>query len=247
CEDTRTTKKLLSKYGIKNDLISYHEYNEFERSKDFIEILKEGKRIAIVSDAGTPSICDPGYRIVRLSVDNGIEVISIPGASAVISALIISGLSTDSFIFLGFFPKANKKTRNLLQNIKILPQTLVFYESPKRVLKSLELISEELGDRHVSISRELTKMYEETIRGSISEVIIEIETKEIFKGEMVIVVEGYTKDEKDLLSNFSVIEEKLKVMYKENVSLKSSVDILSDICEVPRNIIYEAALKIWAN
>ena len=130
CEDTRNTKKLLDRYGIKTPLTSYHEHNEVEKSPKLLEKLKEGKDVALVSDAGTPSVSDPGWRLVNLSIENNIEVIPIPGPSAVLSALVVSGLPTDSFLFLGFFPKTVGKKKELLKDVKRYPYTLIFTSPP---------------------------------------------------------------------------------------------------------------------
>lgn len=245
CEDTRTTKKLLLKYNIRNDLISYHEHNESERSIELVKRLSEGESISLVSDAGTPCISDPGYKLVKMAVENGIEVISIPGASSVISALTVSGLPTDKFTFLGFFPKNKTKKKELLESIKNFSHTLVFYESSKRLLKTLELILEELGDRDISISREITKLYEETIRGGVSDVIKEINGRESLKGEIVLVLQGAANSNNNISNNLRGLEERLEALYKEKISLKTAVEIFSDIYEIPKNIIYETALKIW--
>ena len=170
CEDTRVTKKLLSHYRIQKPLTTYHEHNEREKAVELLSLLEAGKNIAVVSDAGTPGISDPGYRLVSLASQKGIDVISIPGPSAAIAALSVSGLPTSSFIFFGFLPKSTKKRRELLESIKESTQTLVFYESPNRVIETLKNMFEILGDRQVSVSRELTKMFEETLRGKISSI-----------------------------------------------------------------------------
>ncbi len=245
CEDTRTTKKLLSKYNINNDLVSYHEHNEVKRSNELVLKIKSGQNIALVSDAGTPTISDPGYKLVREAVENSIEIISIPGASAVISALSVSGLPTDSFTFFGFLPKNKSKGKEFLESIKNLSQTLIFYESPKRLIKTLTLIFEVIGDRNISVNREITKLYEEAIRGTVKEVIKEISERESLKGEIVVVVEGNKSCKNDYSNDLKNLKEKLKVLYEENVSLKSAVEIFSDIYDMPKNIIYEIALRVW--
>lgn len=245
CEDTRTTKKLLSKYNIKNELTSYHEHNESEKSFQLIDKLKDGQNIALVSDAGTPTISDPGYKFIKEAVQENIEVISIPGPSAVLSALTLSGLPTDSFTFFGFFPKNKNKGKELLNDLKFFSQTLVFYESSKRLLKTLKLMLEVMGDRNISIAREITKLYEENIRGGLNEVITEIEGKQSLKGEIVIVLEGAIAKKNNYSNDLSSLEKKLRVLHKDNVSLKSAVEILSDVYDIPKNVIYETALKVW--
>ena len=188
-EDTRRTKKLLNHYQIETPLTSYFEYSGFRKAQSLISQLKKGKDIAIVSEAGTPSISDPGYKLTKLAIENNIKVIPIPGATALIAALSASGLPTNSFIFEGFIPRKSGKRRNFFLSLEDQPKTLIFYESPRRLLSSLKDILEVLGDREIVIARELTKIFEEVIRGKISEVIEFLEDKTI-KGEITILVSG---------------------------------------------------------
>jgi 16S rRNA (cytidine1402-2'-O)-methyltransferase len=188
-EDTRRTKKLLNHYQIKTPLTSYFEHSGFKKAQSLIAQLKKGKDIAIVSEAGTPTISDPGYKLTKLAIENNIKVIPIPGATALIAALSASGLPTDSFIFEGFTPRKSGKRRNFFLSLKDQPKTLIFYESPRRLLSTLKDILEVLGDRKIVIARELTKIFEEVIRGKISEVIELLEDKTI-KGEITILVSG---------------------------------------------------------
>jgi len=188
-EDTRRTKKLLNHYQIETPLTSYFEYSGFRKVQSLISQLKKGKDIAIVSEAGTPSISDPGYKLTKLAIENNIKVIPIPGATALIAALSASGLPTNSFIFEGFIPRKSGKRRNFFLSLEDQPKTLIFYESPRRLLSSLKDILEVLGDREIVIARELTKIFEEVIRGKISEVIELLEDK-IIKGEITILVSG---------------------------------------------------------
>ncbi len=197
CEDTRTSKNLLSRYQIQKPLTSYHEHNEIEKAKELLSMLQEGKSIALITDAGTPGVSDPGYRIVKLASENGVPVLSVPGASASIAALSISGLPTSSFTFLGFPPKQNKRLIEYLERIKDYPETLIFYESPKRVIKTITVMIEVLGDRNASISREITKMYEETLRGLLSDVLTDLNSSDSLKVEFVVVVEGNSPDMPD--------------------------------------------------
>ncbi len=243
CEDTRTTKKLLSKYSIAKPLISYHEHNEIEKASDLVSLILEGKSIALVSDAGTPGVSDPGYRLVKLASESGIEVFSIPGPSAVISALSVSGLPTSSFAFFGFPPRTSKAFTDYLTKIKDYPETLIFYESPKRVLKTLRVMSQVLGDRNISISRELTKLYEETIRGSILEVIKILELRKELKGELTLVVEGASglKSEIDV----KMLDNDLIALRKEGLSLKDAVKIVSEKLAYSKSKTYKRALEIW--
>ncbi len=192
-EDTRTTGKLLKHYQIHTHMLSYHEHNEVQAAEKFCERLKRGEKIALVSDAGTPCISDPGYRIVHLANHEGIPIRAIPGASAVSAALSVSGLPTDHFYFEGFLPrKKGRKTR--LEFLAGLPATVVIYESPYRVVKSLKDLLEAFGDREVAVCRELTKLYEETFRGSLTLALERFDQGEKkIRGEFVIIIakEGY--------------------------------------------------------
>lgn len=188
-EDTRHSGLLLTHYGIKKELTSYHDFNKKTKAPQLLQKLVEGKSIAIVSDAGTPGISDPAYLLVNLAIQNEVEVIAIPGATAFVSALIISGLPTDRFVFEGFLPLKAGKKRKRLEELKSDERTIIFYESRYRMIKTLADLLESWGDRRISVSRELTKQFEETRRGRISEVKNYFDKRNI-KGEFVLVVEG---------------------------------------------------------
>ena len=192
CEDTRRSKKLLNHLGIKSQLRSHHKFNEHKEVKVIVNKIKEGNNIAVISDAGTPGISDPGFLIVRTCLENDVEVECLPGASAFIPALIISGISADKFIFEGFLPvKKGRKTR--LSALCLETRTMIFYESPHKLLKTLLDFESSFGpERKVSVSREITKLFEETLRGSIKE-LINIYANKKPKGEYVIVVQGKGK------------------------------------------------------
>ena len=192
CEDTRRSKKLLNHLEIKSQLRSHHKFNEHKEVKIIVDKIKEGNNVAVISDAGTPGISDPGFLIVRTCLENDIEVECLPGASALIPALIISGISADKFIFEGFLPvKKGRKTR--LSALCLETRTMIFYESPHKLLKTLVDFESSFGpERKVSISREITKLFEETLRGSIKE-LINIYANKKPKGEYVIVVQGKGK------------------------------------------------------
>ena len=192
CEDTRRSKKLLNHLGIKSQLRSHHKFNEHKEVKIIVDKIKEGNNVAVISDAGTPGISDPGFLIVRTCLENDIEVECLPGASAFIPALIISGISADKFIFEGFLPaKKGRKTR--LSALCLETRTMIFYESPHKLLKTLLDFEYSFGpDRKVSVSREISKLFEETLRGSIKE-LINIYSNKKPKGEYVIVVQGKGK------------------------------------------------------
>ena len=188
CEDTRHTLKLLNHYRIANSLISYHEHNEQERAEELTDRLIRGDSIAIVSDAGTPGICDPGYRIVQRAIEIGAPVVPIPGAAAFVNAAAASGLATDSIFFGGFLPSKKGDRRKRLEEIGSIPATLVLYESPHRLAKSLADCHDVLGDRRAVVARELTKLHEEFARGSLSELAARFATQPV-KGEIVLVIE----------------------------------------------------------
>jgi 16S rRNA (cytidine1402-2'-O)-methyltransferase len=189
CEDTRNSGSLLKRFDIKKRLVSYHDFNEAKRAEQLIEIIREGKDIAVITDAGSPGISDPAYRVVRTAIDAGIEIVALPGPNAVIPALTASGLPTDRFFFEGFLSNKSGARRHRLEKLRDLEHTLVFYESPHRIHKSLTDMLEILGDRQVCVAREISKKFEEYLRGSIGEVLARIEGRTV-KGELVVVVAG---------------------------------------------------------
>jgi 16S rRNA (cytidine1402-2'-O)-methyltransferase len=190
CEDTRHTQKLLNHYRISNRTISFHEHNENERAEELLDMLRSGSSVAVVSDAGTPAINDPGYKLVKLAADAGIAVVPIPGPSAVISALVASGLPTDSFFFGGFLPSKKGDRIKRLTEVKDIPATLIFFEAPHRISRSIGDCIEILGDRNAAIARELTKVYEIFSRGRLSELPFLTNAK----GEMVLLIERASKE-----------------------------------------------------
>jgi 16S rRNA (cytidine1402-2'-O)-methyltransferase len=188
CEDTRQTRKLLDRHGISKPLVSYHEHNEQARAEELLSELAAGSNIALVSDAGTPLIADPGYRLVAQARAQGIAVCPIPGPSAVLTALSASGLPTDAFFFGGFLPAKKTQRRKLLEEMKLYPATLVFYETPHRVLEALDDIAEVLGPRRVTIGRELTKIHEEFLVGEPAELREALAKRPSIKGEMTLMI-----------------------------------------------------------
>ena len=188
-EDTRVTGVLLSKFGIKKPMISYHEHNARQRGEELLPRLLAGESAAVVTDAGMPCISDPGEEIVKLCAEHGIEVIAVPGPTAAMSALAISGLPTKRFCFEGFLSVTKRIRREHLRQLKDLPQTLIFYEAPHKLKNTLNDLLEELGDRRISLCREMTKVHEEVIRGTISE-MIQLYKEQEPRGEYVLVVEG---------------------------------------------------------
>ena len=187
-EDTRKTKILLDHFNIKKQLTSYFSYNEMYRTPELIAKLKAGSSIALVSDAGTPGISDPAFRVIRAALDNHINVVSIPGPSAFLSALTVSGLNADNFIFEGFLPvKKGRKTK--LEHLNSLSETIILYESPHRLIRTLNDLHQFLGDRQICVSREVTKKFEEHVRGTLTEVK-EYFSRKIIRGEFVLIIEG---------------------------------------------------------
>jgi 16S rRNA (cytidine1402-2'-O)-methyltransferase len=188
CEDTRTTRRLLDHYGIPTRTVSYHEHNEQERAEELATRLESGQSIALVSDAGTPLLSDPGYRIVRAAVEAGITVEAIPGPSALLTALVASGLPTDQFHFAGFFPAKESQRARVLESLRGEPATLIFYEAPHRILETLADIEAVLRDREIVVARELTKIYEEVLRGSAASIRNTLSARDSIRGEFVILI-----------------------------------------------------------
>jgi 16S rRNA (cytidine1402-2'-O)-methyltransferase len=189
CEDTRHTRKLLAHYGINTPTISYHDHNERERAGELLTRLQAGAGIAMVSDAGTPGINDPGFRLIQLAIENHVPVIPVPGPSALITALISSGLPTDEFFFGGFLPAKTNARRSRLAQLRQLPATLIFYEAPHRIAATLKDAYEILGERKAFVARELTKLHEELVRGLLSELAARFGSGERARGEIVLLID----------------------------------------------------------
>ncbi len=189
CEDTRHTHKLLNHYGVNTKTISYHEHNEQQRAAELIARLKQGTNIAVVSDAGTPSISDPGFRLVRAAIENEIVVVPVPGPSALITGLIAAGLPTDEFFFAGFLPSRTSARRTRLTELQSIPGTLIFYEAPHRLAATLRDAYEILGEREAVVARELTKLHEEIRRGLLSKLAADYTEKTDIRGEIVVLID----------------------------------------------------------
>lgn len=198
CEDTRVTGSLLKKYDIKQKLISCHEYNEDSIKYDVVKYIQDGLKVGLVTDQGSPIISDPGFRVVQEVIDNGYSVIGLPGATAFVPALISSGIAPSKFLFYGFLNSKNSKQKQELESLKLYPYTMIFYEAPHRIINTLENMKKIFGNRHISLSREISKLYEEIYRGTIDEVL---ENFDKLKGEFVLIVEGNTEQ-----VNFSDID-----------------------------------------
>jgi 16S rRNA (cytidine1402-2'-O)-methyltransferase len=196
CEDTRQTQKLLNHYGITTRTISYHEHNEITRSAELVKDMQEGASIALVTDAGMPGISDPGFRLISLAIRHHLPVVPIPGASAFLSALVASGLPTDSFRFSGFLPAKRGERRAALEAIKTSPRTQIFYETPHRIVEALADVVEVLGkDRHIVIAREVTKLHEEFLRGRAGDVLETLQARDGVKGEITLLIGKAEKEE----------------------------------------------------
>jgi 16S rRNA (cytidine1402-2'-O)-methyltransferase len=187
CEDTRQTQKLLQHYGIRKEMVSYHEHNELTKSPELVIALEQGAKIALVSDAGTPGISDPGYRLVLLCLRHRIPVVPIPGPSALVAALVASGLPADEFLFVGFLPPRSGARRKALDALKTESRTLIFYEAPHRLVETLADASDVLGPRPAVIAREVTKMHEEFLRGPLAE-LLDTARKRALRGEITLLV-----------------------------------------------------------
>lgn len=242
-EDTRRTRKLLTHYGISKPLVSYYEQNEAKRIPAILDALREGKDVALVSDAGSPGISDPGYRLVREVIDQEMPVTALPGPSAVILALSVSGLPTDRFTFYGFLPRGGSERKKLLEEAAEVPHTIVFFESPHRIVRSLEDMLKLLGDRRAAVCRELTKRFEQVERGPLSELVARGKSRTP-KGEFCIVMEGRSRKRNRAADR----EERLKMASED---LKRPTDLpLSEFARqvalkhgLPRREVYQMGLQ----
>ncbi len=207
CEDTRHTQKLLNHYGIKTKTVSYHEHNERDRAGELLTSLQSDLDVAIVSDAGTPGISDPGFRVVRMALEAGMRVVPVPGPTALVSALVASGLPSDEFFFAGFLPARSGARRTRLADLAAIPSTLIFYEAPHRIVASLEDARKILGEREAVVARELTKLHEEVLRGRLSELVEKFsKAAQEPRGEIVVVIDRnvIASSDKETKSEFSV-------------------------------------------
>lgn len=228
CEDTRHTRKLLNHYGISTPTISYYEQNEASRAEELVKELKAGKRIALVTDAGMPGISDPGFRLISRAVEQGIKVIPVPGASAVISALAASGLPTDSFQFHGFLPPKSGQRRKMFESIRASSQTNIFYEAPHRLKEAVEDIVAVLGvARPLVIARELTKVHEEFLRGPASEIVKELSSRDEIKGEITLLI-GKSSEDIPLGTQSQSIHARIRqLMAEQNLDEKAALKAIA--------------------
>jgi 16S rRNA (cytidine1402-2'-O)-methyltransferase len=240
-EDTRRTRQLLTHYGIQKPLISYHEHNERRREDTLLEELREGKNVALVTDAGTPGISDPGEPLIRRAIREKITLVPIPGPAAAMAALSIGGLPTDRFLFYGFLPAKSSARKKMLDGLRKRPETLVFYESPRRLPALLKEAREILGDRQVAVAREITKVFEETWRGSLDEVLEKIGKEEV-KGEVTVVIAGNTN--KEAIDSQTIRETLQECQKNSGVSWKDAVERVAEELGVGKREVYREALKM---
>lgn len=234
-EDTRNTMKLLTHFDIHTRLIAHHQHNEQASAKGLLEMLEDGKSIAIVSDAGYPLVSDPGQTITQLAIEAGFPVIPVSGANAMLNALVASGLPAQPFLFYGFLKAQEKERTKELLDLKYYPQTLIFYEAPHRIHKTLETMLTILGNRQICLARELTKRYEEFIRGTIAEVL---EICDELKGEMVIVVEG-SKEEKEPQQDMPSIQDQINHYVSGGLSSKEAIKKVAKERGLSKNDLYK--------
>ena len=238
-EDTRNSKSLLAHYDIYKEMFSLREHNEIEASQHLIKLLKEGKKIAYMSDAGYPGISDPGYLLVKSAIENDIAISTINGACAFINALVTSGLPTDHFYFYGFLPPKDNEAKTILESLSGRKETIIFYESPHRIEKTIKLLNEQFPERYAVIARELTKINEEYIRGQLSELVnLDFNT---LKGEMVVILEGNNKEEE--VDEKKIID-RINYFLEKGLSKKDSTEVVADEYNINKNIVKKIAIKL---
>lgn len=240
-EDTRVTKILLARYGITTPLVAYHEHNAAEMRPRILERLARGEALALVSDAGTPLVSDPGYKLVEAAVQEGFKVVPIPGASAVLAALVVAGLPTDRFFFEGFLPPKQMARRERLEALAAIPGTLVFFESPRRTAEMLADAQAVLGDRPAAVARELTKLFETVRRGTLSTLAGQFAAEDTPKGEIVILI-GPPGDEKAAIDD-AAIDALLRARL-HNHSVKDAVTLVVQETGLPKKRVYARALTL---
>ncbi|MEW6740232.1 MAG: 16S rRNA (cytidine(1402)-2'-O)-methyltransferase [Nitrospirota bacterium] len=237
-EDTRHSRKLLTHYGITKPMISYWSEKEKVRSEEMIEKLRSGLSIAIISDAGTPGISDPGAVLIKRAIDEGIDVVPIPGPSAAIAALSASGLSTEEFTFIGFLPPKTAQRQKRLNELALEPRTLIFYEAPHRILDMLSDMKEIFAERNAVLAKEITKMHEEILRGTISEILNILENRTI-AGEYVIIVEGKKREG---VTMDEALEE-IKSLMKRGKGRKEAVKMVAEAYGLSKKELYDKSLE----
>lgn len=241
-EDTRKTRKLLTRHEISTPLISYHDHNKEQRTPKLLAKLKAGTSMALVTDAGTPSISDPGHFLVREAISQGVSIVPVPGASAVIAALSVSGLPTDSFVFVGFVPRKAGKRKALLDQLKDEPRTLIFYESPQRLLGLMRELLTVMGDRRAVTARELTKLHEQILRGPLSQMVQAMSAGPPLKGECTLLVAGCEMERS--IDRASLQKHLRRLHEAQEGSLSDLVKEVARESGLPKRVVYEEALKM---
>jgi 16S rRNA (cytidine1402-2'-O)-methyltransferase len=240
CEDTRQTRKLLDHFSIATKLVSYHEHNESARALELVQQLEAGSNGALVSDAGTPLISDPGYRVVAAAIASGVAVIPIPGASAALAALAASGLGTDAFAFRGFLPPRTAARRKILESLKDADSTLIFYEAPHRILEALEDVEAVLGSRPVVVARELTKIHEEFLRGTASEIRHQLAARPSVKGEITLLIGRPSSESKPDLEE---AEDQVRQLEQQGLSRMDAVKRVAKTRGIPKRELYRKVIS----
>ena len=236
-EDTRNSASLLANFNIHKEMFSLREHNEIEASKHLISLIKEGKKVAYMSDAGYPGISDPGYLLVKTAIENDISVSTINGACAFINALVASGLPTDHFYFYGFLSPKENEAKRICEEMINRKETIIFYEAPHRIDKTIKLLYEVFGNREAVIARELTKVNEEYIRGTLSELInLDFST---LKGEMVVILKG---NDKEIVIDENTIKNRLNYFVNKGLSKKDATEVVADEYKINKNIVYKIAI-----
>ena len=240
-EDTRHSRHLLDRYEISTQLTSYHDHNKEEKAPVLVARMLEGKSVALVSDAGTPGISDPGYFLINLAIDQKIPVVPIPGATAAIAALSVSGMPTDRFIFEGFLPAKHLARQKRLQALVKEERTIIFYEAPHKIIRAVEDMLEILGDRHAVVTRELTKIHEEAIRGTLSQILKRLHEGSI-KGEFTVIVHGASAE--PLKHDIDAGEYLKNLMLHRGLSKKEAIAAAAEELGLPKKEVYKESLKI---
>ena len=248
-EDTRHTKILLNHYQIRKPSTSYHKYSKEKKVEHILQLLQEGKKIALLSDAGMPGICDPGYEIFRKAIENSITIIPIPGVSALTTALVVSGFALERFVFEGFVPRKKGEKRRFFLNLKDEERTIVFYETPHRIKDTLNTLKEVMGDRRIVIARELTKKFEEIIRGKLSSVADSLNNREI-KGEITLVLEGNRASKKEDIFctqdyvREAKLEKEIQNYVNQGLYIKDIVSLVTEEYDISKKWVYEKVLEL---
>jgi 16S rRNA (cytidine1402-2'-O)-methyltransferase len=242
CEDTRHTRLLLQRYAIATPLVSYHEHNERSRAPELVRRLQAGESVALVSDAGTPLLSDPGYTLIRQAIASGVPVVPVPGPSAITAALSAAGLPTDRFVFLGFLPRKSAERRRVLEAVQAIPWTLVLFEAPTRVEATLKDLQTVLGERPIALMRELTKRFEEVLRGTPKEVLAQAQGRRL-RGEVTIVVGGGNSP---AATSAGDPQQELKALLAAGIPPTEAVRQVAKAHGLPRRTVYDLAVRLRA-